>query len=735
MSERPASMLKVDSIIDSKYRIIRLIGEGGMGAVYEGKHVTTGRRVAVKVIRAGLGADGNEVLLHRFQREARAAGAIESQYIAQVFDAGQDAASGCPYLVLEYLVGEDLQQLLRRLGPLPVDLALRVFAHACSGLAKAHAASVVHRDVKPANVFLANREDGEIICKLLDFGVAKFMVDPGADEASTDTMDVAGLTQTGALVGSPLFMSPEQARGRHDIDHRADIWALGILLYKILSGHTPHERSGLGIGELIMSICLQEPPPIRQVAPWVPVELESLLSAILRLNRDERPQNVEMILTELRVLLPLGWSIDKKMLVPMDPEKQSRVSLPPLSLMPSNPSLGRLLNSSASTPANVAETLESAPVAPKTNPDPVSPSTLNPSMNVSSSGTLPSATSSPENRRPRGVALWVGVAVLALGAAGVAMMSRSEVRPAEPMPGSASSPVATAPLAAASVAPAASSASARRMECPAGTLLVPGGKFTMGADEPLLKLSQPAHSVILDTFCIDKHEVTVAEYQVCSDKGECKRPPDMPDWPKAQGALPNVHETKRTAYAELCNFGKPDRGNHPVNCVSWSLAQEYCTFRKMRLPSEAEWEYVARGAEDRKSPWGDPVDIIERMNAGGVEFTRWETKHALAPTPRLYELDDGFDGTAPVGSFPKGKTKHGADDFVGNVWEWTADWFALYEAEELVNPHGPSSGERRVIRGGSFEGGARQWIHPAFRAEQVPTATSPTIGFRCAMNL
>ena len=171
---------------------------------------------------------------------------------------------------------------------------------------------------------------------------------------------------------------------------------------------------------------------------------------------------------------------------------------------------------------------------------------------------------------------------------------------------------------------------------------------------------------------------------------------------------------------------------HPINCVAWDLADTYCKVKKKRLPTEAEWEYAARGSDGRKFPWGDDPGSKDHMNAAGLEFNKWEVAHQLKPSPRMYDYDDGFAGTAPVGSFPKGRTKFGADDFIGNVWEWTADWFETYKGEEQVNPKGAANGDRKAIRGGGFNGGVVLWLNPAFRFHQLATASAPGIGFRCA---
>lgn len=344
-----------------------------------------------------------------------------------------------------------------------------------------------------------------------------------------------------------------------------------------------------------------------------------------------------------------------------------------------------------------------------------------------------SATPAPPVTRPSSKApLAIGAFVVVLLAGGTFGALKMFGGPAPTA--SAEAPSASAPIAAAAPA-SASAAAARRTECPEGTVLVPGGKFFMGSDEPQFKLWQPAHKVTLDTFCIGINEVTAGEYKACSDQGECKRPEPVPDYPKSESTTEAQHEKNKQAYSELCNFGKPDRDKHPINCISWTLADAYCKVKKMRLPTEAEWEYAARGSDGRKYPWGDEPGDMEHMNACGLECNKWEAAHGLKPSQRMFDADDGFPGTAPVGSFPKGKTKFGANDFVGNVWEWTSDWFETYKPDEAVNPKGGAAGEKKAIRGGGFNGGVQLWLNPAFRFHQVSTASAPGIGFRCATNL
>ena len=242
--------------IDGKYVVTGQLGAGAMGAVYAARNITTGRSVAVKVIQNGLGTD--PALVARFQREARAAGAIQSTYIAQVLDAGQDRTTDAPYLVMELLEGEDLDILVRRLGAVRYDLALRIIAQALAGLERAHAVGVVHRDIKPANLYIAHADAGQRVVKLVDFGIAKVKDEFAASNHA--------LTQTSALLGSPLYMSPEQAKASKKVDARADLWSLGIVLYQLLTGHAPHAHAE-SLTELLLAICTEDVKPVQQAAP------------------------------------------------------------------------------------------------------------------------------------------------------------------------------------------------------------------------------------------------------------------------------------------------------------------------------------------------------------------------------------------------------------------------------------------------------------------------------------
>jgi serine/threonine protein kinase len=308
--------------IDGTYEIVAELGRGGMGVVYEARHARTGRRVAVKEI-IGDGVDAK--LLARFEREARATGAIETQHIAPVIDIGKDAATGHPYMVMELLDGEDLQDRLVRAGPLAEPIALRVIAQACAGLARAHAAGVVHRDIKPANLYLARR-DGEVVVKVLDFGVARVKAPLAIDRRT--------LTVTGAMLGTPLYMAPEQVVGAKDLDHRADLWSLGVVLYELLAGVTPYEEIET-VGALLVAICSQKPRPLRELAPGIGAATEAVVSRALEVDVARRYQTAHAMRADLEALVPDGTRLDEQLLGPFGRAARDHGdSVPPIDFAP-----------------------------------------------------------------------------------------------------------------------------------------------------------------------------------------------------------------------------------------------------------------------------------------------------------------------------------------------------------------------------------------------------------------
>jgi serine/threonine protein kinase len=253
------------AIVAGKYRVRRVVGAGSMGVVCEAEHLEIGKRLAIKLIDASLA--GMKDIAQRFRQEARAASLVESQHIVQVFDVGADDKLGL-YLVMEFLTGEDVATLLTHEKRLPPDVAVRIAVQVARGLAKAHEAGVVHRDLKPANIFLCDREDDDPLVKILDFGISK-VIDASRAESKLK------LTRAGTVVGTPQYMSPEQAQG-FAVDERTDVWALGLVLYEMLAGRPAYPE--MATYEQFIIFLVQNPPdPLRLVAPWVPAPLAQIV--------------------------------------------------------------------------------------------------------------------------------------------------------------------------------------------------------------------------------------------------------------------------------------------------------------------------------------------------------------------------------------------------------------------------------------------------------------------------
>lgn len=267
-----------DTIVAGKYRLERLLGRGGMGSVWEGVHVTLGTRVAVKFIEAAF-ANQPEIR-DRFFNEAFAAARLKSKHIVQVYDHGLDDA-GRPYIVMEFLSGEPLDQRLVREGTLSLSEAASVLSQVSRAVKCAHEAGIVHRDLKPENVFLVwDEEDQRDLVKVVDFGIAKF----------SDSSGVSSATRTGAVLGTPHFMSPEQARGLKSVDHRADIWSIGVIAYRAVSGALPFD--GEAVGDLLVRICTAEPKPPSQHVP-LPAAFDDWMRRSLNKQVEQRFDNVE----------------------------------------------------------------------------------------------------------------------------------------------------------------------------------------------------------------------------------------------------------------------------------------------------------------------------------------------------------------------------------------------------------------------------------------------------------
>jgi serine/threonine protein kinase len=265
-------------ILAGKYRVEKVLGVGGMGVVVAARHIDLDEKVAIKFLLPNMLSDGAAVA--RFQREAKAAVRIKSEHVARVFDVGR-LQDGAPYMVMEFLEGSDLAALLARHGAMPLAQAVDFILQACVAVADAHALGIIHRDLKPANLFCVRRSDGQLSIKVLDFGISKLTETDGSGMS---------FTQTNAMMGSPLYMSPEQFRSSKNVDARTDIWALGAILFELVTGETPFSAGS--VPELAVRIATERAPSATALNPQVPPALAAIIARCLEREQEQRPRNV-----------------------------------------------------------------------------------------------------------------------------------------------------------------------------------------------------------------------------------------------------------------------------------------------------------------------------------------------------------------------------------------------------------------------------------------------------------
>lgn len=274
---------RVGTVVDGKYALVRLLGRGGMGAVYEARHTKLARRFAIKFLLPE--AAKNREILRRFENEAKAAGGLEHPNLAAVTDFGR-GVDGAPYIVMEFLQGEDCSKLIARLGPLPIARAAGIVVQACHGLVVAHDRGIIHRDLKPENLFVTDAGNGSDLVKVLDFGIAKLRLPEGST-----------VTSTGVTFGTAHYMSPEQARGAGDVDHRTDVWSLGVVLYELLAGRKPF------VGDQFLNVIYQilsvDAPPLASIRPDLPPQLVALVERAMSRDLDSRVSSVADLARQL----------------------------------------------------------------------------------------------------------------------------------------------------------------------------------------------------------------------------------------------------------------------------------------------------------------------------------------------------------------------------------------------------------------------------------------------------
>jgi len=279
---QPIHDAKLGLLLLGRYRIVRKLGEGGMGAVYEGLHEMLSKRLAIKCLHAQFAS--NPEIVERFYREAHAATAVGNEHIIEVTDVGT-FDDGSPFIVMEFLDGVEFGKLIEQEGSLPITRLVHIVTQVCSALAAAHARGIVHRDMKPENIFLIPRGRDRDFVKVLDFGISKM-------REQNESIG-GGLTRTGMALGTPYYMAPEQAQGVRDIDHRADIYSVGIILYQGLTGNLPFDAESYPA--LLLKIMSERPAPMRVFRNDIPDALEQVVMQAMARDRSVRFQTIEAL--------------------------------------------------------------------------------------------------------------------------------------------------------------------------------------------------------------------------------------------------------------------------------------------------------------------------------------------------------------------------------------------------------------------------------------------------------
>jgi len=636
-----------------EYRLVKALGRGSMGQVWLAHDAVLDRLVAVKFIAA---LADHDAVRQRFLTEARAAARVQHPNIIAIYRVGELGPR--PYLISEYVRGDTLDQLA---WPVPWPRLREIAIGLARGLAAAHRQGVLHRDLKPANAIVS--ETGDV--KLLDFGLAKLLshvapphVDtPPGREAMAPLPGISGdstiaphasreprapsfdgdpktaelpasapdggpgndialpsVTSTGAVMGTPAYMSPEVWRGE-PATPRSDVYSLGALLYTLGAGAPPHR--GESAEAVRGSVLAREATPLASAAPGIDPGFAAIVDRCLRRNPMERFASGDAVREALEALAAGG--------------------------------------------------------------------------RTAKTGVVRSAQErKPASRRPRSAVI--------IGAALAVALFASRMFGGSPSP----------------LAPGA---------CPEGMVPVPAGTFRMGSPEGQGATDErPQHDVTLSAFCIDQTEVTVAAYAGCVAAGGCSAAPLTVNWT-------NYSAKERKLFSQWCN--REDRPDHPINCVDWDQAVAYCSWKGERLPTEAEWEYAARGNDGRTYPWGKAAPSAERLNACGIDCLTTTGSETL-PRDLMYDGNDGWETTAPVGRYPEGRSPFGALDMAGNVWEWTADWYGAYSKLAETNPQGAKLGTSRVSRGGGWATRDTNKARATNRLWRDPMIRDCDLGFRCA---
>lgn len=690
-----------------RYRVSQHLARGGMADVYIAEDVDLHRRVALKVMLDVLATDDSFV--QRFRREARTVAQLEHPNIVQIYSTGLTPL-GQPYLAMQFIDGSSLSEKLKQFAAdgklVPTEQALMIVRQIANALGVAHRAGVVHRDLKPGNILI--RTDGTPV--LVDLGIAAVKGGPK-------------LTQTGNLIGTPNYMSPEQVRGQ-ELDGRSDLYSLGVILYELLSGKRPFDAPE-SIAILHKHV-YEAPEPLQNLRRDLSLATLEVVNTSLAKDPNDRYQNAAQMVAAIdrAMTAESGGAPVRQTTVwlpnPNDSDfiSRDRVAFQPTGFptpTPAGRGAARKMSPALVGGLLVVVVLIAAGLFFLFGGGEESDGQGETAVAVNGSGaTLIVPT---RNEEPTLATSTLGPTLTSLPPQPTA--TNTIFPTLTPLP-----PVTESPAPATNTPPPSATPTVAFPATYTGRdgklmRLVPAGEFIMGSTQTQVETAvtlcraspdrdscvfgefaseMPQREVFVSPFYMDETEVTNNEYRACVSANFCN-PPDA-----GSGT-----------YSRSSYYDRPSAfGNYPVVFVSWGDARDYCSWAGKRLPTEAEWEKAARGADGRTYPWGNTFD-----------------------TSRANTEDRGSEAITAVGQYPSGASPYGLLDMAGNVWEYVNDWFDpdYYASAPDADPPGPNaspSGEK-VLRSGSYAN-YQHYARVANRGSVTATSSTQFRGFRCVID-
>ncbi|MBN1923018.1 MAG: SUMF1/EgtB/PvdO family nonheme iron enzyme [Anaerolineae bacterium] len=643
-------VLAAQTVLQNRYRIVTLLGQGGMGAVYRAWDLRLEGPVAVKefVPQPGLDAVTLGQLRAQFKQEAVILSRLSHPNLVRVRDFFEE--QGNAYLVMDLVEGESLEARILRQKNIPEEEAVVWMRQLLEALVYCHSRGVVHRDIKPQNVII----DQQGCAILVDFGLVKLW---NPHDPQTRTV-LRGM-------GTPEYAPPEQyGKQGQTTDPRSDLYSLGATFYHALAGQAPPTASDRMADPHLFH-------PVRGLNPRVSTTFDTVILRAMEPAREARYASA----AEMHDALIGQWHAEGRPMLKTDrrgTRQMAQVSPPEERAFLKQNGLPLWVWMLLGVAGLASLIWGVSTLAGRTTPRPeIMEKTVvvtQEMMQVVTATSSPTANATPtETSTPLPIAT----------------ATPTETPPPSPTPSATLTQTPT-PLPPLSVGSTRTRAADRMV-----MVYVPAGEFQMGSEEG--DDEKPVHAVALGAYWLDRTEVSVAQFQKFVSATGYVTEAEKQGWSVARIGS-SWGEVRGADWLHPAGPGSLADVAHPVVNVSWEDAVAYCRWAGGRLPTEAEWEYAARGLNGLRFPWGDTFDGT-RLNFCDINCPYDSGDRSVS---------DGYESTAPVGSNRRGASWVGALDLAGNVWEWVVDLYGPYPSERQVNPSGPQSGEGRVLRGGSW---------------------------------